>query len=454
MFRLCSLVMIAFSLVLGPASAQDKSWQAGVAKTIITPPQLMWMSGYGARTKPAEGKISDLWAKACFLQSPSGQQALLITLDLVGIDRGLSDRILAQLAGAGLKADQVMLATSHTHSGPVVGTNLRSMYILDDKQQRLVDDYTVWLEKKVAEVAAAARRDLRPARLSWAIGTCGVAVNRRNNKEPDVVKLREAGALKGPVDHDVPVLAIRGEDNKLRGVVFGYACHATVLSGYDWCADYPGFAMEKLEEDNKDAVAFFWAGCGGDQNPLPRRTVALARKYGHDLADSVSAVLAGKMTTLKGDGLVQVRKNIPLALDHLPTREQLAKDALSDNKYVAARARLWLDRLAKGEKLPETYPYPIQMWRMGDDLYWVALGGEVTVEYALRLKEELSPGKTWVAAYANDVMAYIPSLRVLKEGGYEGGGAMVYYGLPGIWSMDVEETIVGAVHEVRKTVAK
>jgi hypothetical protein len=72
------------------------------------------------------------------------------------------------------------------------------------------------------------------------------------------------------------------------------------------------------------------------------------------------------------------------------------------------------------------------------------------VDYSLRLKKELSPDKTWVAGYSNDVMAYIPSLRVLKEGGYEGGGAMLYYGLPTVWSPRVEETIVAAVHETAR----
>jgi len=74
----------------------------------------------------------------------------------------------------------------------------------------------------------------------------------------------------------------------------------------------------------------------------------------------------------------------------------------------------------------------------------------VVVDYALRLKKEL--GAVWVAGYSNDVMAYIPSLKVLKEGGYEGGGAMVYYGLPAVWAPRVEEMIVDAVHAQIKRV--
>jgi hypothetical protein len=107
-----------------------------------------------------------------------------------------------------------------------------------------------------------------------------------------------------------------------------------------------------------------------------------------------------------------------------------------------------LAKLDSGQALESAYPYPVQLWRLGNDLRLVLLGGEVVVDYSLRLKAELGRENTWVAAYANDVMAYIPSLRVLKEGGYEGGGSMVYYGLPAIWSEQVEEAIVRGVREL------
>jgi hypothetical protein len=141
---------------------------------------------------------------------------------------------------------------------------------------------------------------------------------------------------------------------------------------------------------------------------------------------------------------------IDLPFAPLPTREQLAQDSLSRNRYLAARAKHLLRQIQEGQPLPATYPYPVQVWRLGSDLTWVALGGEVVVDYSRRLKKELGLGKTWVAGYTNDVMAYIPSLRVLKEGGYEGGGAMVYYGLPASWSPRVEELIVAAVHDVAR----
>jgi neutral ceramidase len=130
----------------------------------------------------------------------------------------------------------------------------------------------------------------------------------------------------------------------------------------------------------------------------------------------------------------------------LPTRDELVKDLQSTNKYAAQRATVLLKQIDNGQPLSQTYPYPVQLWRIGPGLTWVTLGGEVVVDYSNQIKNELGAGHTWVAAYTNDVMAYIPSLRVLKEGGYEGGGAMLYYGLPTVWGPDVEETIMKGVH--------
>ena len=102
----------------------------------------------------------------------------------------------------------------------------------------------------------------------------------------------------------------------------------------------------------------------------------------------------------------------------------------------------------QGEKVPAEYPYTIGYWSLGGQIEWFSLGGEVVVDYAVRLKSQRSGKRTWVAGYSHDVMAYIPSLRVLREGGYEGGGSMVYYGLFSPWSEQVEEDIIRAAKEL------
>jgi hypothetical protein len=238
---------------------------------------------------------------------------------------------------------------------------------------------------------------------------------------------------------------VRTADDQLLAAVFGYACHATVLSSYEWSGDYPGFAQLRLEEAHPGCQAMFWAGCGADQNPLPRRSVALAEEYGRHLATAVDRVLDGPMQPVPASFQTAFRE-IDLPLAELPTREQLQQDATSENRYVAARARMLLSRIEQGQALSPTYPYPVQVWRLGETVEFVILGGEVVVDFALRLKAELSGPATWVAGYANDVMAYIASRRVLQEGGYEGATAMVYYGLPSSWALESENMIVREVH--------
>jgi hypothetical protein len=375
----------------------------------------------------------------------------MITLDLVGIGRELSQQICDSLKQRyGLARDEIAICTSHTHSGPVVGRNLRSLHylLLDEGQQKLIDEYAAALHDKVVAVVGEALERRAPAKLSWGSGTAAFAVNRRNNKADDVPRLRAEGKLAGPQDHDVPVLAVQDAAGKLRAVLFGYACHCTVLSGYEWSGDYAGFAQMDLEQAHPGCVALFWAGCGADQNPLPRREVALAKEYGRQLASAVDEVLGGELAPI-APRLATRYREIDLPFGTLPLREQIEQDAQSTNKYTAARAKLLLDEIARDGKLSATYPYPVGMWKLGDDVQFVQLGGEVVVDYALRLKSELSGKRTWVAGYAHDVMAYIPSRRVLQEGGYEGGGAMVYYGLPTAWSPEVENAIVEAVHALK-----
>jgi hypothetical protein len=429
------------------AGSPNEPWQAGTARINITPPQLMWMSGYASRTKPAEGKLHDLWAKALAIRDPQGKRIVLVTMDLVGIPRELSVEVCAELKKQfGLPREAVLLNTSHTHTGPVVRSNLMVMYDLDETQRRYVAEYGEQLQKNLIAVVGEALKQLAPARLEWGNGHASFAVNRRNNKEAEVPKLRELGLLKGPVDHDVPVLAVRNLDGKLRAIVFGYACHATVLSFQQWSGDYPGFAQLALEKAHPDCMALFWAGCGADQNPLPRRSVALAEDYGRQLAESVEAVLRAPMQPIAG-AVASAYREIDLPFADLPSRDKLLEDAMSRDRYVVARAKLLLQQIEKGESLRGSYSYPVQAWQLGDGPLWIALGGEVVVDYGLRLKKELGPVPVWMAGYCNDVMAYIPSLRVLNEGGYEGGGAMVYYGLPTVWSPRVEELIVTAVRE-------
>ncbi|MDG2384660.1 MAG: neutral/alkaline non-lysosomal ceramidase N-terminal domain-containing protein [Pirellulaceae bacterium] len=416
------------------------AWQAGVARKAITPSEPIWMAGYASRDKPATGKLTELWAKVLVLRDDDGQQAALISLDLIGIDRALSQSICNQLSRRyGLRREQIAICCSHTHTGPVVAKNLRPMHfeMLTAKQQQQIDGYADYLEQTIVSLVGQSIADLRQVDLFWGEGRANFAVNRRNNPEQDVPRLRTENQLVGPVDHAVPVLSIRdGEQQK--AIVFGYACHATVLSSYEWSGDYPGFAQIEIEAAYPNCVAMFWAGCGADQNPLPRRSVELAKEYGTTLAKSVISAVNGPLSKVAGK-LETTYEEIDLPFDELPTEKELEDEATSKNRYLAARARTLLQNMRQGHPLPQTYPYPIAHWKLGDQVRFVLLGGEVVVDFAIKTKTRF-PG-AWIAGYTNDVMAYIPSKRVWLEGGYEGAGAMMYYGLPTRWHSSVEDVI-------------
>ena len=454
-FQKCSVSRISFVVLVlfGFISWQlvtIAGWKVGFARQEITPKTTMWMSGYASRDHGAEGTRTPLWAKAMALEDGTGTQALLITLDLVGVSTDVTGPVRRQLAlDFGLSLADILINCSHTHTGPVVGENLRTMYILEERDSNLIRSYTAQLTNRLIELGHKAFANRQAAQLRAGQSHATFATNRRKNPESHVPAWRASGKLLGPVDYSVPILEVRNENSELQGLVFGYACHATVLSDYYWSGDYPGYAQAYLESAYEGIQAMFWAGCGADINPLPRRKVELAEAYGKALGEAVIRGIEGTLPEV-GATLKTYYEEIPLRFDTLPTKEELQQEATSENRYAASRASKWLKHLESGQPIPQNYDYPLGLWQLGDHIEWITLGGEVVVDYALRFKKEYG-SHVWVSGYSHDVMAYIPSKRVWTEGGYEGGGSMVYYGQPVRWSPDVEFQVTQAVQRLMRT---
>ncbi|MBM3982459.1 MAG: c-type cytochrome [Planctomycetes bacterium] len=446
---LLSLVtLLAFAL---PAFGAEPAYKAGVATQVITPKEAVWMAGYAGRTKPAEGKVHDLYAKALCLEDAAGKRLVLVTTDLIGIPRELGDAVAAEVEKKhGIKRDELMLSCSHTHCGPVIRENLVDMYPMSKEDRAKVDAYTKVLQADLIAVVSAAVKNLKPANLKHGAGKATFAVNRR---EPTAKGIINGNNPAGPVDHTVPVLVVEDAQGKPITVVFGYACHNTTLSFYQWCGDYAGFAQIEVEKALPGAVGMFWIGCGADANPLPRSKIELCEKYGKELGEAaVAAVKGAKPITGK---FVSRYEKITLKFDAVLTKEQLNAESLSKEQARSKRAQRLLKELEANGKIADTYPhYPVQTWALGDQVLLVSLGGEVVIDYLLRLKKDVSTSRAlWVMGYANDVMAYIPSARVLKEGGYEADSSQVYYGMPGKWSPTIEDAIIAKVKELVGAVA-
>ena len=276
-------------------------------------------------------------------------------------------------------------------------------------------------------------------------------MNRRRNKEGRLAST--FAELKGPSDHAVPVLRVVDNSGKTTAVLFGYACHNTTIGEYLICGDYAGYAQSEVERMHPGATAMFFQGCGSDQNPLPRRKCPNFSKvvqYGRELAAAVDQVLSEEMVE-REPTLVTKYVEVVLPLQKPPTREELEKCAsgIVDDprrKDIVGWAKKVLKMAGGAGKIPESYPYPVEHWRIGS-LKLFALGGETMVGYSVALKERFGDD-TVVMGYSNDVMGYIPTPESWDEGGYEVTHSHFVYGIPAPWTHDVADRIMNTAYKL------
>jgi len=441
---------LSFSLINNAHSSGSGGWRAGVATVSITPKQSMWLAGYGARNRPSEGTETELYSKALAIEDAKGKKVIIITNDLVKVPRNISDYIRNQIgAKYGLTRSQIILNCSHTHSGPVLYNAYSNQYgSIDDEQKRRIREYSAWYEKEIVELAGKAISSLQPAQIYSQNGIVRFQVNRRNNIEKDLTTLTH---LKGPIDYSVPVLKITGGSGNLIAVVFGYACHATVTDQYKWSGDYPGFAQMELEKLHPGATALFFQGAGADQNPLPRRSIHLAKQYGREIAAAVERVLAEKMNPLSSQ-ISAAYSELELPYATLPSREELSSVVSGTSEYPEWHktwAKTMIEKLDKGDRIEKAYRfYPIQIVRLGEQPIFT-LGGELVVEYTLKLKQIFGQD-VFVMGYTNDIPSYIPSPAILQEGGYEGIRSQLSSGLPGTYKPEIESIILNGMIRLAK----
>ena len=435
------------------AAEPEAGWKVGAAKVVITPAEPIWMAGYAGRKGPSEGVLLDLQAKAMSLADAEGHRLVIVTLDLISIPSALREAVLSRAKTQhGLQPHEILLNVSHTHCGPMLSPRTVKNWGLDPQWTDKIAAYAVRLEKNIVDVIGRALSEAQPARLGYSHARCGFAMNRRLPTEKGY---QNSPYPEGPVDHDVPVLKAETAEGKLIAVLFGYACHNTTLGIQQLNGDYAGFAQRDLEADHPGTVAMFLMGCGGDQNPYPRGKVEQAEQHGRSLANAVEAALLPAAVPLQGH-LASSLEMCPLGFAPPPGLEELQQRVKLPNGFEARHAASVIELLKLHDgKLPE-YEFPVQVVRLGRKLTLVALGDETVIDFTLRTKRELAKDGeiVWVAGYSNLVTCYVPSRRVLQEGGYEAGGAMIYTSQPGPFAEDVEDRIMRAIHQQAEAVRK
>ena len=431
----------------GTQNPGKRTLTVGVAKIDITPHNPIRLSGYGDRKTESDGILQPISAKALTFGNDREGVSVLITVDLIGIPGHITSRLYERLASKiQLDTADLVICTSHTHGGPEVGTLLNHFGgpLPPDELGKIIQ-YQEELIARLEAVVLMSLKARRPSLLSWGTGEVNFAKNRRVIKDGKWV----GGGVTpgGPVDHAFPLLRITEPNGNLRAVLVSYACHGTTLGSLNKVhGDWIGEAQKQIEEKHPGAIALVAVGCGADINPDPRYKIEHVVQYGKMIADETERLLQTDLQPL--DALPVGRyKRIQLPFSHIPDVTELVEQAKGDGPK-GYYARLCLEGLARGREVPRSLSYPIKTWTFGEELAMVFLAGEVVVDYALRLKDELRPDRLWINAYSNDVPSYIASRRVIREGGYEAESSQYSYDRPSPYSEEIEDLIIQAVHNL------
>jgi hypothetical protein len=392
------------------------------------------LAGFAARQGVSTGVHDDLFARALVLENADAAIAL-VSVDVLALPSEFVRRVRAMIQQrTGIQQDAIMIASTHTHSGPVT---IKTFF---NPEGSVDATYMDRLARAIEESVAAGWRERFPARVGVGTGhVAGVGVNRRS-------------ADQRPVDEEIGIIKVEDADHQMRAVFINYACHPTVLGPDNLLAtgDFPAFAVEEVEEAiGPDGFAMFVNGTQGNISMghsselsaigviTPGRTFARAAELGHLLADATLKTLPGIKTT---DAPVLGKISVPveLPLKKYPPVEETARalreaedrlrqlsseDGKDDEElrrakseqlyasitnFYAGEARTMLDGLLRIE---------LQGVRI-DDAVFVAIPAEVFVEIGLRLKS-LAPHRTFIIGIANGYIAYLPTREAYEVGGYE-----------------------------------
>jgi neutral ceramidase len=441
------LVLVTSIVGLADLSSAAERWtRVGVARVNVTPEHPTLLAGYGGRTGEYQGIDHPIWARA--LAIGEDDPVVVVAVDNCGVPAAVTRVVATELAERhGMTRDRLVICSTHTHNAPTLTGYAPVVWggrASADQVQR-VNRYTQWLTRKIIEAASAALRDRREARLSWGQGMVRFGGNRR------VLSGKQWAGFgfqsDGPVDHSLPIMVAHDRKERPIAVWTNYACHCTTVGSRNHVGgDWAGFSNTHIEEKYPSAVALTTIGCGADVGPQPGGNLELASQHGAAIAGEVERLLKGPLTELT-ETIAAEQRMIQLPLARSPGKEHFERLS-QDAGFHGYHARQMLKQLENQGQLATHVDYPVTCWKFGEELAIVFLAGEVVVDYAVRLKTEMDWSRLWINGWSNDVPSYIPSRRILAEGGYEAGFSQIYYELPTHYDPALEDLIVGTVRKM------
>lgn len=431
--------LLLLGLTAGLATVQAAEVRVGVAVTDITPPLGIPMAGY-YHPRGADGVLDPLFCKAMVIES-EGRCAALVTLDIIGVTRAITDHARAQIEKAtGIAADHIMISATHAHTGPELAN--RSERSTDmGSQSQLAVDYTENLPAKITESVRLAHERLQPAQLHAAKGRCdGLTFNRRYFMRDGTVgwnpgKLNANIVMPaGPTDPEVGIVFVTepgaGDPRSCMATYVNFAMHPDTCGGSKLSADWPGALSRVLAAYHGPThVTFVGNGTCGNLNHLdtswgwPQNTSAEGHRIGTILGAAVFQAYKD-LQPVAGSPLRARAELVELDLPEVTpaqveeARQTLAviRDDRGANFMKRVRSYRVLDVAAREGK---PYRVEVQVIALGTEAAWVGLPGEVFVELGLAIKKRSPFKHTYVIELANENIGYIPDRRSYAEGNYE-----------------------------------
>lgn len=433
-----------------------------VAKTAITPAMPVFLAGFASRDYKSAQVHDPIHVKTVLLEA--NKRLLILAFDLIGGDRNF----IKSLKGAlfrhfGFGADEVLINFSHTHcslyvTGDDPDLSLRRGYYSIDQEkwpekQHELDyapdiAYYRFVEQAVVRSVARCLEELAEGELELAAGSSDVGVCRR--------LVQDGAVLWGPdpdaaTDKALTVLRLSDTQGRCKGLLFSYGCHPTSIVSESLSAEFVGAACAVLEERYPGCTAVFLQGCGGEivaaktfGNGGKARGFAEMQEIGDDLAGDVCRI-AGNAVFRKIRCAFHTRLDeVKLYTQPTPlaafTSVMLSPGSSEYQKQNAARV---IEAVDTGSAL-QHLPMYIAVWELDADTRLVALEGEIPSGYGLMTKALFPRTDTIVLGYTNGVFTYVPTRRILDEGGYE-AEAYMYHGFRGPFVPEIEDIILGRI---------
>lgn len=408
--------------------------RVGINQRVITPELGVDLAGFGRPDRKAREVHDDLYLSTMVLEQ-NGEKFLFICADIIGFGftAGIKKEIWERFR---IAEDRVLLAASHTHSGPQTAGNMLGVTGEADS------GYIQFLNGAIMNSVQAALDSVTEMEIYYGKAQCNIGINRRL-----IVggKAEFAPNEEGPLDREIIALKFV-KDGSVAAVLYNYACHPSTINTDYISADYVGRAREVIQESYGSKIpVFFIQGCSGnirvrsiEGNGFRAGTWEDVNNFGTQVGSSVASLCRSEMEKLDME-ISSELVTLMLPFEKLPDKNELEDMKLKGSAHEKVWAQKMLDAY---ESIKREAPFTIQRISLSKDFSIIAMSGEVCVEYGLHIKRK-NPGKTVIpAAYSNGVIGYIPTAEMFEQGGYEPDRSTIYFSLPSRFDRSIEEKIL------------